>query len=244
MSETAPANPIHINLFTALSKAQGEIDAALKTAENAAFKKDGKASTYADIAEVIEVIREPALKNGLAVHFDFESRDGGNRIDDFIRYRILHSSGEAFESKWLVMRMRGTSAHDFGAANTYYRRQLLKSIYQIPEEDDDGNKASGAKPEADAKPKAGTTTVKPVGNGKPAEAKDPKGSDPADFIMPVGGATVKGKALKDLKEGALKEILKWAEGELAKNPPVKNIAQVFEIKANVTAFLLSMGVKP
>jgi len=41
------------------------------------------------------------------------------------------------------MFMRDNTPHSFGAANTYYRRQLLKGIYQIPEHDDDGNAESG-----------------------------------------------------------------------------------------------------
>ncbi len=127
-------------LAEALSKAQGEIEAAEKSSENPAFKKDGKNSKYADIAEVIEVIQKVGKANGLSVIFDFKP-DSANNM--FIRYIIIHASGEFYEGSWVPMFLRDKTQHAFGAANTYMRRQLLKAIYQIPEDDDDGNKNSG-----------------------------------------------------------------------------------------------------
>lgn len=125
-------------LAEALSKAQGAIKAAEKNSENPAFKKkDGKASKYANIEEVIAVIQEPAAANGLSVVFNFKEENGAQ-----IQYVIFHSSGEKFESNWVSMYMRDKTQHSFGAANTYMRRQLLKAIYQIPEEEDDGNSQS------------------------------------------------------------------------------------------------------
>lgn len=272
-AEASPETNILIsskNLFESLSKAQGEIDAATKSAENAAFKKDGKNSRYADIAEVIDVIREPAMKHGLAVFFDFETNYAQPAID-MIRYRLVHSSGESFTSKWLMMRMRGHTAHDFGAASTYYRRQLLKAIYQIPEEDDDGNTASGkkdgdpnAKPDpkpeapkgnptegngpkpfaqiAKSKPMQNSSAKGSVSTASPSKPQD-KGPDPADFAMPMGAAGVKGQPLKKLSETKLKEIYNWAAGEMEKDPAPKNIEQIFAVRANVGAFLVTMGVQ-
>jgi len=129
-------------LFEALSKAQAAIEAAHKTQKNEAFKKDGKASKYADITDVIDAIREPAGKNGLSVFFNYKTVSEGTAAKSYIQYIITHSSGEAFESEWLQMFLRDNNMHGFGAGNTYYRRQLLKGIYQIPEEDDDGNSQS------------------------------------------------------------------------------------------------------
>src|SRR6187455_1400283 len=125
-------------LAAALSKAQGAIKHAKKTQENDHFK-----SNYANIADIIEVIQGPASINGLSVTFNFKSEIGeGGKVWNFIKYIIRHDSGEVFESEWVVMLMRSNTQHDFGSSNTYYRRQLLKSIYQIPEEDDDGNSQS------------------------------------------------------------------------------------------------------
>ncbi len=125
-------------LALALSKAQGEIKAAVKSSENPAFKRDGKVSKYASIEEVIEVIQKPASENGLSVIFNYKTTED----DTFIQYKIKHSSGETDVGDWVSMFISERTLHKFGAANTYMRRQLLKGIYQIPEEDDDGNSAS------------------------------------------------------------------------------------------------------
>lgn len=140
-------------LFAALSKAQGQVDYATKSQKNEAFKKDGKASKYADIADVIEVIKKPALDNGLSVTFNFKSELSGDRFIHFIKYVVRHESGEAIDGDWVLMMLRDNTMHGFGAGNTYYRRQLLKAIYQIPEEDDDGNSQS-LKPQPPPLPKA------------------------------------------------------------------------------------------
>lgn len=66
--------------------------------------------------------------------------------------------------------------------------------------------------------------------------------DPADFIMPLGKEGVKGQPLNKLNESTLKDILSWAKGELEKTPPVKNMSEVFEIRANVAAHLASFGI--
>ncbi len=148
-------------LFKALASAQGSIIAAHKSQENPAFKREGKASTYADIADVIEVIQKPASDNGLSVFFNYKTDENGT----FIQYRLNHSSGESFESDWVLMFLRDETAHGFGASNTFMRRQLLKAIYQIPEEDDDGNEASNKKP---AEPKS---PPKPPGSLSDAQIK-------------------------------------------------------------------------
>ncbi len=134
--------PINL-LYAALSKAQGSITAAHKSKENPAFKREGKVSTYADIADVIEVIQKPASENGLSVFFNYKS----DSLGTYIQYILNHSSGQSFVSEWVYMFLRDGTAHAFGSSNTFMRRQLLKAIYQIPEDDDDGNEASNKKPE-------------------------------------------------------------------------------------------------
>lgn len=129
-------------IFSALSKAQGQIESAKKSQENAFFSKPTKKSTYADIADVIEVIRKPAMDNGLSVIFNFKTTHDDGKIIHWIQYKLLHEIGEFIEGDWVSMLLKDNTQHSFGSSNTYYRRQLLKAIYQIPEEDDDGNKQS------------------------------------------------------------------------------------------------------
>lgn len=125
-------------LNEALAKAQGEIKPAAKSSENPFFK-----SKFANLEEVILSLQGPAAKNGLSVIFDFKTEFIENNPASYIRYMILHSSGESFQSHWILMFMKDKTAQGFGAACTYYKRQLLKAMFNIPEsDDDDGNSIS------------------------------------------------------------------------------------------------------
>lgn len=129
------------NIFTALAKAQGEIKGAKKSADNPFFK-----SSYADLAECLEAVQEPAAKNGLSLTFNFKSEFIGERPANFIKYVLGHASGEKIESDWILMFMKDQTPQGFGASCTYYKRQLVKAVYQIPEVDDDGNSQSSHQP--------------------------------------------------------------------------------------------------
>lgn len=122
------------NIYTALSKAQGEIKGAAKSADNPFFK-----SKFADLSEVLAVIQEPAAKNGLSTLFNVKTEIIGENPVFWIQYHLNHSSGESIKSDWVIMLMAKKDAHGFGAALTYFKRQLLKMIYQISEVDDDAN---------------------------------------------------------------------------------------------------------
>ena len=121
-------------LWAALAKAQGQIQGAHKSSDNPFFK-----SKFADLAECIYVSQKPAADNGLSLVFDFKTEIVDNNPVFWIRYILSHSSGETFTSHWIIMLMSKKDAHGFGGANTYYRRQLMKSVYNIPEIDSDGN---------------------------------------------------------------------------------------------------------
>lgn len=125
------------SLNAALAKTQGEIKSAKKSAENPFFK-----SNYADLAECIDAIQSAASKNGLSVIFDYKTEFVAENPANFVRYILSHESGEQFQSQWILMLMKDKTPQGFGASCTYYRRQLLKSIYQISESDDDGNSQS------------------------------------------------------------------------------------------------------
>lgn len=128
-------------LATSLAKAQGEIKGAKKSADNPFFK-----STYADLSECLEAIQEPAFKNGLSTVFNFKTEFIGDRPASYIQYRLNHETGQFIESDWILMFMKDQTPQGFGSSCTYYKRQLVKAIYQIPEIDDDGNQQSIQKP--------------------------------------------------------------------------------------------------
>lgn len=162
------------NIYDALAKAQGQIQSAKKTSQNPAFKKDGKNSTYADIAEVIDVIQKPAADNGLSVIFDFSLN--GETL--YINYIIMHSSGEKIVGSPVPMFLREKTVHGFGSSNTFMRRQLLKAIYQIPEEDDDGNDASNRLPPQRPPPTPPRPAVAILKNEAPKLSTNPQSFPP------------------------------------------------------------------
>jgi hypothetical protein len=119
-------------LFSALSKAQGQIEAASKGSVNPHFK-----SRYADLNSLREVIREPLLANDLAV-IQAPSIEGNCvAVTTF----LTHKSGE-FISSTLRMPFGQNTAQAIGSAITYCRRYSLSSILNLAAEDDDGNAAT------------------------------------------------------------------------------------------------------
>ena len=74
-------------LAEALAKAQGEMKNAVKGCDNPYFK-----SKYADLAECLNVAREPLSKNGLSI---FQANEGiveSNKLA--VTTLIMHSSGQ------------------------------------------------------------------------------------------------------------------------------------------------------
>lgn len=135
------------DLSAALSLAQGQIKGAKKSADNPFFK-----STYADLSECLDAIQDPAKNNGLSLIFNFKTEFIGDRPANYIQYQLFHSTGQFIESDWILMFMKDQTPQGFGSSCTYYKRQLVKAIYQIPEIDDDGNQQSIQKPVQQQRP--------------------------------------------------------------------------------------------
>lgn len=223
-------------LAIALAKAQGQIKAAKKTSENPAFTRGTKKSMYADIGEVIETIQKPASDNGLSVIFDYKLE--GDTL--FIMYILMHSSGEKYMGSPVPMFLRDKTVHGFGASNTFMRRQLLKSIYQIPEEDDDGNVAS-EKPEIQGRPnpppsKQTTSSIKLT-----SEPITPTSipSDLAQFIIPLGA--FRGIALQDVAPDSLISTIDKAKMWLMNNPQDLKASSIQEFIDNGNKYLKQLG---
>lgn len=140
-SVSAPSNAYLLqsdqinDLALALSKAQGEMRPAKKDADNPFFK-----SKYADIASVWEACREALSKNELAVVQQPMITNGRGNI---LVTTLVHKSGQWMRSYTPVLQKDDT-AQAFGSGITYARRYSLSAMLGIaPEEDDDGNAASG-----------------------------------------------------------------------------------------------------
>jgi hypothetical protein len=120
-------------LFEALSKAQAEIRDAEKNSSNPHYKHK-----YADLSAVLETIREPLSKYGLALVQTIEPFEKGN-----ILITILgHTSGEWISSR-IPLIMAKNTMQDMGSAITYARRYGASAIVGITQADDDANAASG-----------------------------------------------------------------------------------------------------
>lgn len=137
-NQSAP-KPQHDKLFTALAKAQGEIEAAELDAE-------GQAGTrkypYATLASVLEAVRGPLSKNGLCLLQlpRFESTEQGPLV--ILETILGHSSGQQIVD-YFSMYPPKHDPQGVGSALTYMRRYTAMAILGISGAADDD--AEGAK---------------------------------------------------------------------------------------------------
>ena len=123
-------------LATALAKAQGQIIDAKKDSANPFYK-----NKYADLASVWEACRKPLSDNGLSIAQGFEIINGKRYLETI----LLHSSGQSIRS-YLDLTLKEETMQALGSAITYARRYSLSAIVGIvPDDEDDGNAASGIK---------------------------------------------------------------------------------------------------
>jgi ERF superfamily len=120
-------------LAAALSKAQGEMGAALKDSENPSF-----GSKYADLSSVWEACRAPLAKHEIAI-VQSPSTDGARvSVDTF----VIHRSGQ-----WMRGTLSVTAIDDspqaVGSAVTYCRRYSLQAFAGVAPADDDAEAAHG-----------------------------------------------------------------------------------------------------
>jgi hypothetical protein len=139
-------------LVSALSKAQGEINPAIKDSKNPFFK-----SNYADLSSVWNVCKEVLPKNGLAV---IQTTDVNAEGKCILITTLAHSSGQWMRSCLPILNEKG-NAQGLGAAITYTRRYGLSAIVGVTcDEDDDGNAACIPANEKKSEPKEETISEK------------------------------------------------------------------------------------
>lgn len=120
-------------LSAALAKAQGEIKTAKEDSQNPHFK-----SSYADLASVWEACRAALSKAGVSiVQVPVTDAEG-----TWLVTQLMHA-GEFIRGKFKIVPMKN-DAHGIGSAITYMRRYSLAAMVGVaPDEDDDGNAATG-----------------------------------------------------------------------------------------------------
>jgi hypothetical protein len=169
-------------LALALSKAQGAIRHAAKDGVNPYFR-----SSYATLASVREAYQGPFAQNELALLQTTDVRDGRT----FLVTTLAHSSGEWVAGEFEVKPTKD-DPQGMGSAMTYARRYTAAAIAGVaPDEDDDGEAASGrgnggrvarksseqASPQKPGKCKVPTQTELTSGSAFAAELKRLTGSD-------------------------------------------------------------------
>lgn len=126
-------------IATALAKAQGQIEAALKDKTNPHLR-----SKYADLASVWDACRHQLSSNGIAIVQAPETTEKGVSIETL----LCHSSGQWVKSSCFIPVDKYT-AQGFGSAITYARRYSLAAFVGVAPDDDDGNgSGSGEKQSA------------------------------------------------------------------------------------------------
>lgn len=126
-------------IYGALAKAQIAMGPALKDSTNPAFK-----SKYADLASVMAACLPALNANGIAVIQPPIDEESGAR---FVKTILAHESGETLECR-VPLIIGKNDMQGYGSAVTYARRYGLMSMAGIAPEDDDGNAAAAAKPNA------------------------------------------------------------------------------------------------
>ncbi len=124
-------------LASSLVKAQKEMVGAVKDSSNPFHK-----SKYADIASVIDAIKDPLNNNGLSYMQLPVSEDGKVGVST----RLMHESGQWIEDEFLIS--TGSSknlAQEAGSIITYARRYALQSLCGIPTIDDDAQSLTSEK---------------------------------------------------------------------------------------------------
>lgn len=121
-------------LYTALAKAQEEMESAKLDSKNPFFK-----STYADLPSVIKASRPFLAKNGLAV-MQRVMTNVNNTI--YLSTRLCHSSGQWIESSMPIDPPKKT-IQDIGSYITYVRRYTYSALIGVvgSDDDDDGEAA-------------------------------------------------------------------------------------------------------
>lgn len=140
------------DLAKALSVAQGMMSHAVKDATNPHFGK-----TYADLASVLDVAREPLAKNGLALTQQPQADDRTVHLTTV----LMHESGQWIKST-LSMVSKDSSSQALGSCITYARRYAASAVLGIAPDDDDGEKSMGERKE------------QKQGNQKPAQNQQPR----------------------------------------------------------------------
>jgi hypothetical protein len=179
-------------LNQALSKAQGQLEGALKDSKNPFFKSD-----YADLESIWGVARQPLADNGLAVT-QTPCKDGTHLIT-----HLLHDSGQWTKGYWPILCGKKDS-QGFMASVTYARRGALSAMVGVHTTDDDGNESSGN--DNPPSSKKSEQTKSKLGSVKTPQAKSTPKSE-SDKVVRMA-REVFDEGIEKLSEGKIQSLQK------------------------------------
>jgi hypothetical protein len=128
----------HANVGMALCAAQAEMGPLIKGAENPHFK-----NRYADLAGVVDAVREPFAKNGLAYYHTIEYIEN---LGVCLTTVLVHGKSGTENRCPVQLIVDRANMQGMKSATTYAKRIGLESVSGIAPEDDDGNAAAKAAP--------------------------------------------------------------------------------------------------
>lgn len=138
--------------FDAFSKAQSEIN-------NVLADKQGYNYKYAELWQVLAVIRKPFADNGLAImQFPSSSKDSDGVTSTFLTTMITHKSGEWVKSSMNIdlpsADNKTTAIQKLGSHISYARRYMASAIAGVSQVDDESKLISDESAPATQKQKA------------------------------------------------------------------------------------------
>lgn len=145
-------------IAAALAKAQAEVKNPSFNRVNPHFK-----SKYADLGEVLSVVRPALSKHGIAIMQMTDVTDTGI----VLHTRLTHTSGQWIEGVYPVSQL-GTH-QQMGAALTYAKRQALSAIVGVAGEDDTDGEDTKDVSTTGVKPKAAAPKKETLPDDKSAE---------------------------------------------------------------------------
>jgi len=186
--------------FGALAAAQGEMTGATKDSKNPHFK-----SNYASLASVVDAVRAPLAKHGIAWTQRVSIDGTAVGVETVLMWRDKELS-----SGFIRATSKDTGPQSIGSVVTYLRRYSLMATLGIPAEDDDGESATRRDEPARAD--------RPERKEQPAARQEPMTPHPLDsepalvdaWLETIGKAPIAGRDAASLE--ALRRVLSPGAG--------------------------------
>lgn len=185
------------SLAGALVAAQAEFGSINRSHKATVPTKSGGSYSYsyADLADVMAMIRPVLAAHGLGVVQDVTTLDGAVAVTT----RLVHVSGETMLFGPVCMN-RGGTAQELGSAITYARRYGLTAALGIVTDDDDGQAATAGAPR-----KAPAKTTRP----RATEPEPPTSPAEGDVSASLAGERqALARAMNNIADEAYKHATK------------------------------------